>query len=188
LTGIDAPIAVSARQSTRLMNDARETPENIDALIEYPGLTLEAHYHDASDALIEGRKNAVALYGSQATLVIDRSGYEIRQGDEVVAREEGGDDGSAHAETFLNAVRTRRPPASDALTGHRSTIPVLLANIAHRLDRKLTWDPALEKFTGDAAADAYLAREYRGPWRLPAEPWQLGATAIGPWLRVAGRR
>ena len=45
------------------------------------------------------------------------------------------------------------------------TEAVLLGAVAYRAGKKLAWDPA--KFaTGDAAADALLAREYRKGWTL----------------------
>jgi hypothetical protein len=42
-----------------------------------------------------------------------------------------------------------------------------LANIAIKVGRKLKWDPAQERFIGDAAANALLDRKRRDPWQLP---------------------
>ena len=39
-------------------------------------------------------------------------------------------------------------------------------NIAMLLGRKVKWDPAAERFIGDAGANRLLARPLRGPWRL----------------------
>ena len=52
--------------------------------------------------------------------------------------------------------------------GHRSVTLCHLGVIAIRLGRALSWDPAQEKFVGDAAADAWLAREPRKPWSYEA--------------------
>jgi hypothetical protein len=41
-----------------------------------------------------------------------------------------------------------------------------LGNISMRLGRKLRWDPAAERFIGDAEADRMLSRAYRGEWSL----------------------
>lgn len=57
-------------------------------------------------------------------------------------------------------------PAADIEQGVRSTIPVLLAGIALKTRRKLTWDSEAEKFVNDDAANRYLSRAYRSPWHL----------------------
>jgi len=67
---------------------------------------------------------------------------------------------------FLECVKSRRKPLADVETGHKSTIPVLLANIAYKTGRKLKWDASNERFIGDRDADRYLQREYRKPWHL----------------------
>ena len=53
-------------------------------------------------------------------------------------------------------MRSRRKPFADVETGQRSTIPVLLANIAYKIGRKLEWDSNNERFIGDAEANQYL--------------------------------
>jgi hypothetical protein len=63
-------------------------------------------------------------------------------------------------------MRSRQKPFADVETGHRSTIPVLLANIAYKTKRKLKWDSDNERFIGDEEANQYLQREYRKPWHL----------------------
>jgi Oxidoreductase family, C-terminal alpha/beta domain len=67
---------------------------------------------------------------------------------------------------FLESLRSRRRPFADVETGHKSTIPVLLANIAYKTGRKLKWDSQNEKFVGDEEANQHLKREYRKPWHL----------------------
>jgi myo-inositol 2-dehydrogenase / D-chiro-inositol 1-dehydrogenase len=43
-----------------------------------------------------------------------------------------------------------------------------LGTIACRLGRKLTWDPAAERFVGDAEADALLSRPQRAGFEVRA--------------------
>ena len=43
---------------------------------------------------------------------------------------------------------------------------VLLAGIALKTRRKLTWDAEAEQFVNDDAANRYLSRAYRSPWHL----------------------
>ncbi|MBN1443418.1 MAG: Gfo/Idh/MocA family oxidoreductase [Planctomycetes bacterium] len=72
-----------------------------------------------------------------------------------------------HIGNWLDCIRTRRRPVSDAEVGHRSITVCHLANIAREVGRKLRWDPAAERFVGDPEADAYLARPRRKGHELP---------------------
>jgi predicted dehydrogenase len=75
----------------------------------------------------------------------------------------------SHFQNFINCVRSRKREDlnCEMLEGHMSTALCLLANIAFRTGRKLTFDPATETFPGDAEANALLGRKYREPYVLP---------------------
>jgi len=51
--------------------------------------------------------------------------------------------------------------------GFYSCAVIHLGNIAYRLGRTLTFDPATLSFPGDAEANALLTREYRAPYTVP---------------------
>jgi predicted dehydrogenase len=69
-----------------------------------------------------------------------------------------------HMENFVDCVKSRKAPICPAEVGHRSASLCHLGVIAIRLGRKVNWDPAAERFTGDAEADTYLSREMRKPY------------------------
>jgi hypothetical protein len=71
-----------------------------------------------------------------------------------------------HHVDFLNAVRNRTRPASDADIGYRSISVCHLGNIAYWLKRPLKWDPVNEKFVNDPEADRMLWREMRSPYTI----------------------
>ena len=71
-----------------------------------------------------------------------------------------------HPDNFLDCVRTRKRPASDADVGYRSITVCHLGNIAYWLKRPLRWDPAKEQFANDPEADRMLWREMRAPWQI----------------------
>ncbi|HNQ90165.1 MAG TPA: Gfo/Idh/MocA family oxidoreductase [Verrucomicrobiota bacterium] len=71
-----------------------------------------------------------------------------------------------HHANWLRCIRTRQAPSADEEIGHRSSSIGLLANLACILGRSLRWDPVLEEFPGDAAANRLRARSPRAPWRL----------------------
>jgi predicted dehydrogenase len=63
---------------------------------------------------------------------------------------------------FLDAVKSRRPPMSDAEVGHRVTSLCHLGHIAIHTQSKLAWDPEKERFTNNDAANAYIAKPIGG--------------------------
>ena len=101
-------------------------------------------------------------------MLLTREGFEVwPEGDQTQAiRSEGSPLDGPFQRSFLECVRSRRKPFADVETGHRSTIPVLLANIAYKTGRKLKWDSDSERFIGDEEANQHLQREYRKPWHL----------------------
>jgi len=71
-----------------------------------------------------------------------------------------------HQDNFLECVKSRRRPASDAEAGCRSITVCHLGNIAYWLGRPLKWEPQKERFIGDPQADKMTGRAMRWPWRL----------------------
>ncbi len=73
----------------------------------------------------------------------------------------------AHQRDFLQAIATGRRPVADIEEGHISTASCILANIALRLGRTLTWDAVKQRIVGDDEANQLLRRPYRSPWVHP---------------------
>jgi len=71
-----------------------------------------------------------------------------------------------HPDNFLQCIRTRERPASDAEVGCRSITVCHLGNTAYWLRRPLRWDPKNEQFLNDAEANRMRSRAMRAPWRL----------------------
>jgi predicted dehydrogenase len=73
-----------------------------------------------------------------------------------------------HMLDFLAAVDKRSRPIADIEEGHISTASCILANLAMKTGRPLTYDPKKRIVTGDDEATKLLRREYRKPWQRPA--------------------
>ena len=72
-----------------------------------------------------------------------------------------------HHANFIDCVRSRKATICPAEVGHRSVSVCHIGNISLRLGgRKLAWDPATERFTGDEDANRMLDRPKRGPWKI----------------------
>ena len=79
---------------------------------------------------------------------------------------EAGTDPRHHVRDFLNSVKSRSAARSNADAAGQGHIACHAAYIAWQLGRKLTFDPAKEKFPGDAEANRMRSRAIRQPWRL----------------------
>ena len=71
-----------------------------------------------------------------------------------------------HQQNFVNAVKSRTQPESNLEYARKMTLPMHLALISYRLNRKLEWNAKKEKFVHDKEADGFLHREYRKKWDL----------------------
>lgn len=107
--------------------------------------------------------------GEHGTIVVDRSRYEVNPKE----LEEKADIkiklpvSNAHAQNFLDCVRSRELPIADVEIAHRSTTICHLINIARWTYRELEWDPDTEKFVDDDDANTFITRPRRSPYELP---------------------
>jgi hypothetical protein len=67
---------------------------------------------------------------------------------------------------FLDCVKSRQECYFPPEIGQRCFTIAHIGNIAMRLGKKLSWDPAKERFTNDDEANRMLGRAMRSPWRL----------------------
>jgi len=79
---------------------------------------------------------------------------------EMQSREVNRKENDHHA-NWLDCVRTRQRPSTDAKLGHSAAALGHLTIIAYRLQRSLKWDPVKETFPGDEQANRLLTRAKR---------------------------
>src|SRR5690349_14306827 len=72
-----------------------------------------------------------------------------------------------HMQNFLAAIDARSKPVADIEQGYISTSSCILANMAMKLGRTLTWDPQKQRVVQDDEANRLLRRPYRQPWIHP---------------------
>lgn len=72
-----------------------------------------------------------------------------------------------HMKDFLAAIDARSKPVADIEQGHISTASCILANMAMKLGRSLSWDEQKQRIVGDDEANKLLRRPYRKPWMHP---------------------
>jgi len=77
-----------------------------------------------------------------------------------------------HWRNLLDCIETRSQPVSSIEQGAMTATACILANMACKLGRSLTWDPDKGQVVGDEEANRLLARPYRSPWTHP-DPEQV---------------
>jgi len=179
---VDAPLSAVASGGKFARQDNTEHPDTFEAVYEYPGFISIYSYRHGNGLPFEGMWYGNAFFGEKGTLVVNRDRWEVipepvdaydpvkRKVVRALAIEKKGSvvEGP-HQRSFVDAVRNRKlPEGTDLLTGHRSTIPGHLANVAYRTERKVIWDSRTETIRDITEADRLTAPPYRSPWVFPS--------------------
>ncbi len=163
--GLDAPKTISSGGGRLFYDDDRQTPDTQIAVFDFPGTTVIWEHRIWSKTGVEGEPFGIILYGEKGTLVFDRKGWHVHDGD--VASDKAAETEKPHLRNFLDCLKDGRRPNADIEEGHKSTRLCHLGNIAHRVGRRLTFDAAAETLRGDADANRLLGRTYRAPFVMP---------------------
>jgi predicted dehydrogenase len=169
---LPAPKSVVAVGGRFTVQDETETPDTLEAVLEYPGLLLTFSLRPTPPAGYEEIGGiGCAFEGANATLVTNYDRHEVRVkgklAEDFPRPSPSIPDSPGHVREFLDAVKGRTMDTTcNVRYGHRLTKLGLLANIAYRTDRRLQWDDARERFVDDDEANRYLSRKARKPYRL----------------------
>ncbi len=169
IVGADAPSVVAGFGGRYALTDGGETPDLQEVTYQF-GKTVVTW---TASEVAEGKGFTLDVFGTKGMLSLTRGGFTVtpeKTGKDKTAAMEpltmkGNDLDVAHVRSFLDCVKSRQKPTADVEEGHRSAVMCHLGNISTRLGRSLRWDAAKEQVTGDAEANAMLARPYRGPWK-----------------------
>ncbi|MCA9246432.1 MAG: Gfo/Idh/MocA family oxidoreductase [Planctomycetales bacterium] len=78
----------------------------------------------------------------------------------------GGYPATFHVRDFLDCVKTRRQPKTNANAACNAHIACHAANIAIFLNRQVNYDPVKHEFPGDVEANRLRSEALRSPWRI----------------------
>ena len=164
--GQDKPLNVQAVGGSYRGSVGAENFEVIECIYEYPGCTVTWEQRHTNIKANKGY--GISFQGTQGRLYVDRGSYVVEGVDipEYVGEPERSWANDDHHNNFFECIRTRNKPAADIEQGHRSSVPIQIAGIALKTQRKLNWDGEKEEFIRDEEANRYLSRPYRAPWRL----------------------
>ncbi len=185
--GLDVglPTKITSMGGKFLWDDAKEVPEVLTSVYHYPdeNKIIQFEVRPWATNTEQGVTVGNIFYGEKGILVVD--GYSKYQTYMGQNREPGksGDDGAkeasgvdrgaggtdGHFANFIEAVRKHDKSILNGPveTAHLSSALAHLGNIAYRLERVLTFNPATEKFVNDKEANKMLTRKYRAPYVIP---------------------
>jgi predicted dehydrogenase len=169
---LPAPRSVSATGARYILNDITETPDTMEALLEFPDLLLSFSMRPRPLTGFEHMGGIGCVFeGTEATLVTNYSQHEVwvkgKRVDDFPRPDPSIPDSPGHLREFLDAIKTRNLETTcNVRYGHRLTKLGLLANISHRTGRRLYWDDAKERVRDDREANRLLSRDFRKPYRL----------------------
>jgi hypothetical protein len=169
--GVGLPTRITSMGGKFLWDDDKETPETLTSVYHYPEqkkiIQFEVRPWCTNTEGGVGVGNI--FYGSEGYLAINGyDSYEVYLGEKREPgpkRKAGGD----HFANFIKAVESRNSSDLDGPveTAHLASSLAHLGNISYRLGRQLQFDPATERFVGDAEANKMLTRKYRAPYVVP---------------------
>ena len=143
-----------------------------DAMITWEGLSCQGKHS-------EGRGRGALIHGTEGSVLVDRTGYQVFNLDGTKTDEYSTDTKTStadlrsmdvmtdlHMQNLIDAIRKDEPLRSPIHEGNVAVTILQLSNVAWKLNRALHIDPANGHVLGDADAAALCRREYEPGWEL----------------------
>ncbi len=106
--GLDAPTRVTSGGGKLFFDDDQQTPDTQVVAFDFPGTTLAWEHRIWSKTGMEGDAFGMRIYGEKGTLVFDKDGWHVQDGD--AASDKASELEQAHDATSSTASRTRSGP------------------------------------------------------------------------------
>lgn len=166
------PTAISAMGNKLYVTDNRDTPDTMLATFEYPKFIASYESRTANPMPMFGQGAATSVHGTEATLIVNRSGCWLvpNAKSAVVEQTYTNNDemrqmNVPHWQNWLECIKSRQKPQSEIETCVRSSTVCILANLSMRFKTRLDWDEKNWTVKQDAVKP-YLKAKYRAPWKL----------------------
>ncbi len=169
LKGLKSASAVGGRL---FLNDPTETPDTLEAMLEFPSLMFTFSFRPTPLPGFEHMGGIGCLFeGTNASLVANYERHEMwvkgKKVEEIPRPTTTIPDSPGHLREFLDAIKSRNLETTcNVRYGHRVTKLGLLANIAYRTGRRIHWDDERERIVNDRDASKLLSREFRKPYKF----------------------
>lgn len=172
--GPEWPKSVVSSGGKYVLQDNSETPDTQITVYDFPSYTLLWEHQVQCGLGPDRREHGVMFTGTDATLILDSNGWEVipepqKRNSMVEMRRRAVTDEkmrAAHARNFLDCVKSRQAPVENLEIGHHVSTVSHLGNLALRSRNRIEWDAGNERVTNIEAANQFVTRPYRAPWKL----------------------
>jgi predicted dehydrogenase len=156
-------------------HSAEETPDTLMALYEFPGFNITWDHAVGIGNGNYNREHGIAYIGNNATLVLDRNGWEVieeKQSKNKTSKPlvKSADNGlDKHMINFVDVIKSRKMEDLHCPIQAAADVAIVaqMGNIAYRSGKKINWDAASGRFTDRAINKEYLMKEYHNGYKLP---------------------
>ena len=154
---------------------AHEAFDTMSVVYQLPDYTISWEHTAGTQNGPYGRSYGLAFVGNDATLVIDRSGWElfpeVQNGEYKIPSmpQKRGDEEShdKHVKNWLDCIRDKKEPNCPIENGRLVAMYAHMGNIALRSNSRLVWNEAQQSFGKNKAANVLITPNYRKPWVFP---------------------
>jgi predicted dehydrogenase len=153
----------------------QETPDTLTALYEFDGFNMVWDHTCGIDNGSYNRNHGIAFIGNNATLVVDRGGWEVME--EKISKnkvvkplEKMMDNGLLlHTKNFVDTIRSGNKQGLHCTIQDASKVATVaqMGNISYRSGQKLEWDALKNEFTNADINTAYYTKTYHNGYLLP---------------------
>ncbi len=110
---------------------------------------------------------SLLFVGSKGMLIAEYGKFKLYPGEKFAdVKRPKLPKGLPHAQEWVKACKTGSPTGCHFGYSGPLTETVLLGTVAHRVGKKLQWDPVNLKATNCPEADRFIRREYRKGWTI----------------------
>jgi predicted dehydrogenase len=171
-----APLSASAIGGNFYSPDYNhETFDTMSVQYQLPDYNFTWEHTAGTEKGPYGRSYGLAFIGNNATLVIDRAGWEVFPETEnnqykipaIPARRNGRENHEEHVKNWLACIRDRKEPNCTIENGRLVALYAQLGNISLRTNSRLEFDEITQTFGKNEAANALIMPNYRKPWVFP---------------------
>jgi hypothetical protein len=158
--GVGAPRLVTAHGSRDRV---------IAVMYEYPGFVVNCSYQGTDGYQPYTISCGVRFHGSQGSMAVTRSGWEIFPEDDKLSAAKGGFSPMSRPNIrgILDGIDSDKQPVSDVEMAYNAALAHHLGYIACTVGHTVEWDDEKREIINDARANQIFSLSYRKPWKLP---------------------
>ena len=154
---------------------SQETPDTLTTLYEFEKFNLVWDAAMGIDNGSYGRDHCIAFIGNNATLVLDRGGWEVieekrSENKVLIPLQKNSNNGHRdHQFNFIKAIRENNPDLINCNVEEAAHVAKVaqMGNISFRSNQKLSWSAKHNQFDDSKVNKNYLAKKYHNGYQFP---------------------